>query len=424
MNDLYIVILTLLFSAFFSGMEIAFVSSNKLKIELDKNKGLFSAKLLGYFVKNPSKLLGTLLLGNNVALVIYGIFMAKMLEPKIIQLLGEKYSTEILILVIQTIISTFIILITAEFIPKALFRLKSNSILNVFAFPVTLMYWIFYPIIHGLVSIAENSISRLFRHKLENEDYSFSPIDLDNYIKEFTPDNTEESEVKQEFQMLQNAIGFKSVKLRECMVPRTEVTALEVKDTIDLLKKTFIESGHSKILIYKDTIDNIIGFAHSSAMFNNPINIESIIRTIPVFPETILAENVLNTFIKEHKSIAIVVDEFGGTSGIVTMEDIIEEIFGEIEDEYDVEDLTEKKISNTEYLLSGRHEIDYLNETYLLNLPESEDYETLGGLIIQIHESIPEKNEQIQLSPFKFIIDDASETRIELVRLYIINDKD
>ena len=226
MNDLYIVILTLLFSAFFSGMEIAFISSNKLKIELDKNKGLFSAKLLGYFVKNPSKLLGTLLLGNNVALVIYGIFMAKMLEPKITQLVGEKYSTEFLILVIQTIISTFIILITAEFIPKALFRLKSNSILNIFAFPVTIMYWMFYPIIHGLVSVAENSISRLFKNKLENEDYSFSPIDLDNYIKEFTPDNKEESEVKQEFQMLQNAIGFKSVKLRECMVPRTEVTAL------------------------------------------------------------------------------------------------------------------------------------------------------------------------------------------------------
>lgn len=424
MNDLYIVILTLLFSAFFSGMEIAFVSSNKLKIELDKNKGLFSAKLLGYFVKNPSKLLGTLLLGNNVALVIYGIFMAKMLEPKIIQLVGEKYSTEFLILLIQTIISTFIILITAEFIPKALFRLKSNSILNIFAFPVTIMYWMFYPIIHGLVSVAENSISRLFKNKLENEDYSFSPIDLDNYIKEFTPDNKEESEVKQEFQMLQNAIGFKSVKLRECMVPRTEVTALEMKDDIDLLKRTFIESGHSKILIYKETIDNIVGFVHSSAMFSNPSKIESLIRTIPVFPETILAENVLNTFIKEHKSIAIVVDEFGGTSGIVTMEDIIEEIFGEIEDEYDVEELTEKKISNSEYLLSGRHEIDYLNETYLLNLPESEDYETLGGLIIQIHESIPERNEEIQLSPFKFIIDDASETRIELVRLYIVNEKE
>jgi len=424
MNDLYVVIISLLFSAFFSGMEIAFISSNKLKIELDKNKGLFSAKILGYFVKNPSKLLGTLLLGNNVALVIYGIFMAQILEPIITQFFGEKYSTEFLILLIQTIISTFIILITAEFIPKALFRLKSNSILNIFALPVNILYWMFYPIIHALVSIAENSISKLFRMKLENEDYSFSPIDLDNYIKEFSPDNKEEFEVKQEIQMLQNAIGFKSVKLRECMVPRTEITALEVKDNIDLLKKTFIESGHSKILIYKDTIDNIIGFVHSSAMFNIPESIQSVVRSIPVFPETILAEKVLNAFIKEHRSIAIVLDEFGGTSGIVTMEDIIEEIFGEIEDEYDVEELTEKKRTNKEYLFSGRHEIDYLNETYLLNLPPSDDYETLGGLIIQIHESIPEKNEEIRLAPFKFIIEDASETRIELVRLYKIDKKE
>lgn len=423
MSDLYVVILTLLFSAFFSGMEIAFVSSNKLKIELDKNKGLFSAKILSYFVKNPSKLLGTLLLGNNIALVIYGIFMAKMLEPAIIQLLGEKFHSEFLILLIQTIISTFIILITAEFIPKALFRLKSNSILNVFALPVNIMYWMFYPVIHALVSIAENSIFKIFRMKLQNEDYSFSPIDLDNYLKEFTPDKKEESDVQQEIQMLQNAIGFKSVKLRECMVPRTEITALEVNDNIDLLKKTFIESGYSKILVYIETIDNIIGFVHSSAMFSNPENIQSVVRSIPVFPETILAENVLNSFIKDHKSIAIVVDEFGGTSGIVTMEDIIEEIFGEIKDEYDVEELTEKKISDSEFLFSARHEIDYLNETFQLNLPESEDYETLGGLIIQIHESIPGKNEEIEIPTFRFLIEDASETRIELVRLFILKQR-
>jgi CBS domain containing-hemolysin-like protein len=417
MTEIYVVILTILFSAFFSGMEIAFVSSNKLKIELDKNRGLFSAKILGYFVKNPSKLLGTLLLGNNIALVIYGIFMARLLEPVIQHLLGQKYSSESLILFIQTIISTIIILITAEFIPKVLFRLKSNSILNVFAVPINILYWIFYPIIHSLVSIAESSISKIFRMKLVNDEYAFTPIDLDNYIKEFTPDKNEEIEVKQEIQMLQNAIGFKSVKLRECMVPRTEISALEVKESIDLLKNTFIESGHSKILIYEESIDNIIGFVHSSAMFNKPQNIKSIVRSIPVYPETILAENVLNSFIKEHKSIAIVVDEFGGTSGIVTMEDIIEEIFGEIEDEYDVEELIEKKISDNEYLFSGRHEIDYLNENYPIDLPISEDYETLGGLIIKIHESIPLQNEEIKLYPFLFTIEEASETRIELVRL-------
>jgi len=421
MSEIYVVIITILFSAFFSGTEIAFVSSNKLKIELDKNKGLFSAKILGYFVKNPSKLLGTLLLGNNIALVIYGIFMARMLEPKIEQLLGEQYNSEFLVLLIQTIISTIIILITAEFIPKVLFRLKSNSILNVLALPVNMLYWIFYPVIHSLVSIAESSLSKIFRMNLINDEYAFTPVDLDNYIKEFTQDKNEEAEVKQEIQMLQNAIGFKIVKLRECMVPRTEITALEVSESIDLLKNTFIESGHSKILIYEESIDNIIGFVHSSAMFNKPEKIKSIIRSIPVFPETILAENVLNSFIKEHKSIAIVVDEFGGTSGIVTMEDIMEEIFGEIEDEYDMEELTEKKISDNEYILSARHEIDYLNENYQLNLPESEDYETLGGLIIKIHESIPANNEEIIFPPFRFIIEEASEARIELVKLIIGN---
>jgi CBS domain containing-hemolysin-like protein len=421
MNEIYIVILTILFSAFFSGTEIAFVSSNKLKIELDKNKGLFSAKILGYFVKNPSKLLGTLLLGNNIALVIYGIFMARMLEPKIEQMLGPQYSSEFLVLLIQTIISTIIILITAEFIPKVLFRLKSNSILNVLALPVNMLYWIFYPVIHSLVSIAESSLSKIFRMNLVNDEYAFTPVDLDNYIKEFTQDKNEEAEVKQEIQMLQNAIGFKIVKLRECMVPRTEITALEVNESVELLKNTFIESGHSKILIYEESIDNIIGFVHSSAMFNKPEKIKPIIRTIPVFPETILAENVLNSFIKEHKSIAIVVDEFGGTSGIVTMEDIMEEIFGEIEDEYDMEELIEKKISDTEYLFSARHEIDFINENYQLNLPESEDYETLGGLIIKIHESIPANNEEIIFPPFRFIIEEASEARIELVKLIIGN---
>jgi len=250
-----------------------------------------------------------------------------------------------------------------------------------------------------------------------NEEYSFSPVDLDNYIKELTPDQQEEEEVIQEIQMLKNAIGFKSVKLRECMVPRTEVTALDENDSLDLLKKTFIESGHSKILIYRDTIDNIIGFVHTSKVFTKPRDIKSIVRPLPIFPETILADNVLNTFIHEHKTIAIVVDEFGGTSGIVTMEDIIEEIFGEIEDEYDVEELIEEQLNEYEFIFSARHEIDYLNSKYQLELPESEEYETLGGLVIQVHESIPETNEEISHDPFQFVIKEASKTRVELVHL-------
>lgn len=418
MTDYHIVLITLLLSAFFSGMEIAFISSNKLKIELDKNKGLFAARILSYFVQNPSRILGTLLLGNNVSLVVYGMAMANILEPLIIRTLGTEYSTESLVLVIQTIISTLIILITAEFIPKALFRLKPNAILNFFAVPINLIYRIFYPFIYALVGVSEFFIHRVFGIKILKEGYTFGSVDLDHYIKQFGQDNKEETEVKQEILMLQNAIDFKEVKLRECMVPRTEITALSVNDPVESLTKTFISSGHSKILIYEDTIDNIIGFVHTSEMFKNPKDIKTIIRTIPVFPETILVHNVLNTFIKEFKSIALVVDEFGGTSGIVTMEDIIEEIFGEIEDEYDVEDLEEKKVSEHEFVFSARHEIDYLNDKYQLGIPVSEDYETLGGFILQNHESIPVVNEEIVVQNFKFIIKDASETRIEKVILY------
>lgn len=423
MTNYHVVLITLLLSAFFSGMEIAFITSNKLKIELDKNKGLFAARILSYFVQNPSRILGTLLLGNNIALVIYGIAMANILEPVIIRVLGVEYSTEFLVLVIQTIISTLIILITAEFIPKALFRLKPNSILNVFAIPINIIYKIFYPFIYALVGASEFFIHRVFGIKLSNEGYTFGSVDLDNYIKQFSPDNKDETEVKQEILMLQNALDFKQVKLRECMVPRTEVTALGLTDPVESLTNAFISSGHSKILIYEDTIDNIIGFVHTSEMFKNPKDIKSIVRTIPIFPETILVHSVLNTFIKEHKSIALVVDEFGGTSGIVTLEDIIEEIFGEIEDEYDVEALDEKKVNDHEFIFSARHEIDYLNEKYQLDLPVSEDYETLGGFILQNHESIPEVNEEIVVQNFKFIIKEASETRIEKVILYTDHDK-
>lgn len=417
MNNWFIVILSLILSALFSGLEIAFLSSNKLKIELDKNKGLFTARLLSEFMHNPSKLLGALLLGNNIALVIYGIAMAKILEPVIVEMLTPLYSTNFSVLIIQTIISTILILIVAEFIPKALFRINPNTILKIFVIPVKIYYWIFYPFIHFLVWISEQILQKVFRLKIIEQNYTFSAVDLDNYIKEFAPEGREESEVKQEIQMLQNAIDFRNVKLRECMVPRTEITTVEQDDSIEDLKKCFIDSGFSKILVYKESVDNIIGFVHSSDVFTNPKNIKTITRSIPIVPETMLANNVLSMFIKKHKSIALVVDEFGGTSGIVTMEDIIEEIFGEIEDEYDVEELIEKQISDKEFVFSARIEIDYLNEKYNLNLPESEEYETLGGLIIQIHESIPQKNDIIKYEAFMFNVTKASDARIEEVQL-------
>jgi putative hemolysin len=419
MNDLAIVLITLIFSAFFSGMEIAFISSNKLKIELDKNKGLLSAKILAQFVKNPSRIIGTLLLGNNIALVIFGISMARILEPPVTNFLGPVYASETLVLLIQTLLSTLIILIVAEFFPKVIFRLKANSTLHFFALPIKLFYWLFYPVINGLVGLSEFLISHISGSRIQSASYVFSPIDLDHYIREMVPNSKEEITVKKEIQMLQNAMGFKRVKLRECMEPRTEISAIEQNEPIDDLKKMFIEAGHSKILIYQDHLDNIIGFVHSSDMFNNPKTIASVLRTLPIFPETMLAHNVLTTFIKEHKSIAVVVDEFGGTSGVVTMEDIMEEILGEIDDEYDVEELVEERLGENRFLFSARQEIDYLNEKFNLSLPESEDYETLGGLIIKIHESIPANNEVIVFEPFKFIIREATDTRIEKVELII-----
>jgi CBS domain containing-hemolysin-like protein len=424
MDNWTIVIISLIFSAFFSGMEIAFVSSNKLKIELDKNKGLFSAKILSVFFKEPSRILGALLLGNNIALVMYGIAIADILRPAIISSFAPSHPTEFIVLVLQTIISTVLILITGEFIPKALFRINPNRSLSLFALPLKLYYWLFYPIIRVIVWISEFILKYVFRLKLIYLNYSFSPTDLDHYLREFAIEKKEESDVQQEIQMLQNAIDFRNVKLRECMVPRTEITAIALSDTIEDLRKCFINSGHSKILVYEETVDNIIGFVHSSDLFKNPQSISAVAHTIPIIPETMLANNVLTMFIREHKSIALVVDEFGGTSGIVTMEDIIEEIFGEIEDEFDVEELTERKIKDNEYLFSARLEIDYLNDKYNLHLPASDEYETLGGFIINIHESIPSVNEIILKDKFRFLIAEASDTRIETVHLFIDAKKD
>ena len=419
MNNWIIVLITLIFSALFSGLEIAFISSNKLQIELDKNKGMFSAKILSSFVNNPSGILGALLLGNNISLVIYGIAMANILEPVIENILTPQYSSEFLILIIQTILSTILILIAAEFIPKALFRINPNAVLGRFAIPIKIFYWLFYPFIFLLVNFAEFILKKLFRLNFSTTGDAFTTVDFDNYLNEITEVSKEENDVRQEIQMLQNAIEFKNIKLRECMIPRTEITALDENTGIDEIKNSFIESGHSKILIYRESIDNIIGFVHSSDMFKSPESVKEITHEIPIVPETMLANNVLTMFIKEHKSIAVVVDEFGGTSGVVTLEDIIEEIFGEIEDEYDNEELIEKKINENEYLFSARLEIDYLNEKYELELPESDNYETLGGLIIDLHESIPQVNDEIIHEQFRFIITQASESRIDQVKLIV-----
>ena len=417
----WLIIIMLLLSAFFSGMEIAFVSSNRLKQELDLKRKILPARILSIFYTNPSRFIGALLLGNNIALVVYGIAMAKQLEPVIISVLPLQYRSELIILLIQTLISTLIILITAEFIPKILFRINPNSILKFFAFPIWLFYFIFYPIILLFIGLAEFILKKIFRLQLDHGNYQFTMIDLEEYVREYKQTVEQTKEIDPEVQMIQNAIEFKHVKLRECMVPRTEIKALDINEDIHTLQNLFTETGHSKILIYKKTIDNLIGFVHSNSLFTKPKEIYNIIKKIDVYPETMNANDLLNEMIKKHKSVAIVLDEFGGTSGMVTLEDIIEEIFGEIQDEHDKEETIENQLSPKEFVFSTRLEVDYLNEKYNLNIEVSEEYETLAGFIIHHHESIPLINEKIEIHPFLFTILKSSGNRIEEVKLKILN---
>jgi len=415
-----VIIIMILFSGFFSGMEIAFVSSSRLKQELDLKRKLLNARTLSVFYNNPSRFIGSLLLGNNIALVVYGIAMAKLLEPGIKDLIPDTLYSEFLVLLIQTIVSTLVILITAEFIPKVLFRINPNTTLKFFSIPVWIFYYSFYPFVLLYIGFSEFILKKVFRVHLSSNSYQFSAIDLEEYVKEFKPDEKTKDEYNQEIQMIQNAMGFKNVKLRDCMVPRTEIKALEIYDNIETLIEIFVQTGHTKIMIYEDSIDNLIGYVHSFDVFKKPESIRKIIRKAKVYPETMAANDLLNDFIGSHKSVAIVVDEFGGTSGIVTMEDVIEEIFGEIEDEYDVEKTVEKQISQTEFILAARLEIDYLNDKYKLDIPVSDEYETLAGFIIQHHESIPEINEVITITPFKFQILNASENKLDEVKLELI----
>lgn len=414
-----IIIFSLILSGFFSGMEIAFVSSNRLMQELDLKRKVIPARILSAFYNNPSRFIGALLLGNNVALVVYGIAVANMLEPIIINILPAGFSGEYIILLIQTLFSTLLILIVAEFIPKVLFRINPNTILKAFALPVWMFYYAFYPIILLYIGISEIILRSIFRVKLANESYSFSAIDLEEYVKDSLPDNETREDVNQEIQMIQNAIDFKHVKLRECMVPRTEIVALEIKQNLDEFRKLLMETGHSKIFIYEDSIDHIVGYVHVFDLFHDPKSIREIIREIDPYPETTTARELLRNFIENHKSVAIVLDEFGGTSGIVTMEDVIEEIFGEIEDEHDQEKDIEKQVSDNSFIFSARLEIDYLNEKYKFNFPVLDDYETLAGFVIHNYNSIPIVNQKIKVGQYLFTILKSSGNRLEEVKMEI-----
>ncbi|KAF0198276.1 MAG: hypothetical protein FD166_1627 [Bacteroidetes bacterium] len=416
--DLIIPILvTLLFSAFFSGMEIAFVSSNKLKIEVDKNKDLLPARILSGFARRQSRFIGAMLLGNNIALVIYGIYSARLLHDPLLSIIPQGFGSEALLLMLQTIISTMLILVLAEFLPKVLFRINPNKILEFFAIPTYVIYILIYPAILLFIGLSELILHFVLRINITQPDYSFSAVDLDHYLKESAILQPAEHEDFQEIQMFQNVRDLGNIKLRECMVPRNEIAAINSNESIDVLNGYFIETGHSKIPVYLDSIDNIVGYVHLYDLFRKPARISDIIKPVMIVPETMPANKLLNMFISERKSVALVVDEFGGTAGMLTIEDIIEEIFGEIEDEFDVEELIENQLDNDEYLLSGRLEIDYLNQKYGLKLVESDDYETLAGYIIHHHESIPVINDEIMIDGFLFTIVQATDTKVEQVLL-------
>ncbi|MCK9618117.1 MAG: hemolysin family protein [Lentimicrobiaceae bacterium] len=417
MQGWLVVAVTLLFSAFFSGIEIAFVSANKLQMEIDRKKGLFSGKIFSGFLKEPSRFISTLLLGNNIVLVIYGMAMGDILFHWLNNFLPGNLHTKFFILLSQTVISTLLILITAEFIPKMLFRINPNSSLRMLSVPSYLAYLLLYPVNIFFTKLSQQLLNLFFKVKITEQNYTFSTTDLDHYLAELSARNIEQSDISQELIMVDKAIEFHKVKLRECMVPRNEIVAIEQGEPIEALHELFIRSKHSKILIYKLTNDEIVGYAHSHDLFGKPQSIVSILHPLLIVPETMPAENLLQTFIREHKSIAVVVDEFGGTSGMVTMEDIIEEIFGEIYDEHDLPEREEKQLSKHEFIFSGRLEIDHLNEKFKLSLPVSDEYETLAGLIIHLHEKIPEQNDEIVTDSFIFTILNASENRIELVKI-------
>ena len=369
-TSLAIIVISLILSAFFSGMEIAFVASNKLHIELMKKRGELNARLLSPLLKSPSRFIATMLVGNNIALVVYGTEMAQVLEPFI----RSVSSMDSIILLLQTLISTALVLVTAEFIPKIIFGLNANKFMSLFVIPALLFYYGLYFIVSLVISLSNFILKHFLGISQPDTKPVFGRIDLQKYIEEQTAGLMVEDEQDPEIQIFQNALDFSKVKARECMIPRNEIVAVEIHESIENLKEKFIETGFSKIVVYRDNIDQVIGFTHSYELFKQPKEIKSILLPIALIPETITANEVLNLFIKERKSVALVVDEYGGTSGLLTVEDVVEEIFGEIEDEHDSIVLEETKINENTFVFSGRFEIDFLNQKYQLNLPESEDY--------------------------------------------------
>ena len=407
--------ITLLFSAFFSGVEIAFISANKLKLELDKNSGKFPANIISYFSKNESDFITTMLVGNNIALVVYGIVMTQILTPQI----ADYLHSEVALLLVQTIITTLIILVTAEFFPKAIFRIFPNQILRIFSIPIWLFFVLFRPVALLMLYLSKVVLKYVFGQKIEEGKQVFGKTDLDEYLSNIKSVEGDE-EHRVEVEMLQNVLDLTDKKLRECMIPRTEIVAMDILAPINDIKDKFIATKLSKILIYKGNIDQVIGYVHSSDLFRNPKNVRSVLLPIPFVPESMSAMQLLTQFINTNKGIALVVDEFGGTSGMLTIEDVTEEIVGEIVDEHDMEEITDKKLSKNQYQLFARLDIEMVNKKYGLNLPESDEYETIAGLILHHSEEIPKKDEVIVLEEFQFTIIKANQTAIQEVQLKVL----
>ena len=422
--DYVIVIISLLFSAFFSGMEIAYISSNKISIEIEKKEKNFTSSILSRLTLKPSKFIASMLIGNNLALVIYGFYMGDILMNLFDYLLIFDYSflnkliTEFNLLT-KTIISTVVILITAEFLPKVLFQIYSFQFLKFFSLPAYFFYLCFYYISDFVLWITNLILKVFFKTQGDKIQLLFSKVELENYVDEQIDASSEDQPIDSEVQIFQNALDFSASKARDIMVPRIELCALEIHDYISKLKETLISTGFTKILIYTNTIDDIIGYVHSHDLFKNPKSIKSMLLPVEFVPESTLIIDLLSTLTKKRKSIAIVLDEYGGTSGMITVEDIVEELFGEIDDEFDVNDLIETKFKNNHYNFSARLEVDYINDHYNLNLPKSEDYGTLGGLIVNFTEEIPELGEEVLINNYLFKIIDVSNTKINIVSLII-----
>ena len=417
MGALTYILISLAFSAFFSGMEIAFISSNKLRFELDKKEKSLTSKILDIFYRNPHQFISTMLVGNNIALVVYGLQMAIILEP----LIARVVNNEALIVLTQSIISTILILFTGEFIPKTVFKLNPNFSLTLFSVPLLIIYVVLYPVskFSSLLSFLILKIAGV-KNVTGSTQRALGKVDLDYFIQQSIEDAPQNSDMDTEVKIFQNALDFSNIKIRDCIVPRTEVVAVDVTASLEDLKNVFVESGISKIIVYDGNIDNVIGYIHSSEMFRNPADWRNNVKEVPIVPETMAAHKLMKLFMQQKKTIAVVVDEFGGTSGIVSLEDLVEEIFGDIEDEHDNTSYICKQIGEHEYVLSARLEIEKVNETFNLELPESDEYLTIGGLILNRYQSFPKLHEVIEVDNYQFKIIKVTATKIELVRLKVI----